>query len=178
MERKRFLILCEGETEERYFQGMRTRGGPVLEVINPKVDHLSVIVEAERRRRIDDYDETDQVWCVLDTELDSKLAERMRAKAGTMVRLALSTPCFDFWLLLHREDHRAPFQAAGEVEKTLKSVLPGWSKGSTRFADFKDGVDDACRRAKAIDSEGSDYMRNPSTSVWRLVESIRGSVGE
>ncbi|MFF4416452.1 RloB family protein [Streptosporangium sp. NPDC001559] len=171
-ERKRLLILCEGETEERYFLGMRTRGGPVLEVVNPRVDHLNVVVEAQRRWRVDGYDDGDEVWCVLDTELDRRLAEQMQAKARGNVRLALSTPCFDYWLLLHHKDHRAPFQAAGEVERVLKVVLPGWSKGSTRFADFKDGVGDACWRAKAIGSEGEDHMRNPSTSVWRLVESI------
>ncbi|GII91814.1 RloB family protein [Sinosporangium siamense] len=130
---------------------------------------------ANRRRNLDDYDESDEVWCVLDTELDSNLTGRMLAKAGGKVRLALSTPCFDFWLLLHHKDHRAPFQAAGDAEKALKCVLPGWSKGNTRFADFRDGVDDACRRAKAADPEGENHMRNPSTSVWRLVESIQAS---
>ncbi|GAA0378218.1 hypothetical protein Acor_44280 [Acrocarpospora corrugata] len=173
VERKRFLILCEGETEERYFLGMRTRGGPVLDVVNPKIDHLGVIEEAQRRRRTDDYDDSDEVWCVLDTELEPKLTERMLAKAGINVRLALSTPCFDFWLLLHHKDHRAPFQAAGEVEKALKRVVPGWSKGGTRIADFVDGIDDACRRARAIEPEGKDHMRNPSTSVWKLVEFVR-----
>ncbi|WP_169988259.1 RloB family protein [Microbispora sp. H10836] len=176
-QKKRFLILCEGETEERYFQGMRTRGGPVLDVINPKVDHVNVVVEAHRRRCLDDYDDGDEVWCVLDTELDRGLADRILAKAGGTIRLALSTPCFDFWLLLHREDRRAPFQTAGDVEKALKRALPGWSKGSTKFADFRDGVDDACRRARAVASEKKDHMRNPSTSVWRLVEAIRGSAG-
>lgn len=183
VERKRFLILCEGETEERYFLGMRTRGGPVLEVVNPKVDHLNVIVEAQRRWRIDDYDDSgddgDEVWCVLDTELDRELAGQILVKAKGKVQLALSTPCFDYWLLLHHKDHRAPFQAAGEVEKALKSALPGWSKGTTRFTDFKDGVGDACQRAKAVDSDGGSHLRNPSTSVWKLVESIaRKSPGE
>lgn len=178
LERKRFLILCEGETEEAYFVGMRTRGGPVLEVANPKVDHLRIIEEAKRRQLVDDYDDEDQIWCVLDTELDSRLAEAMLAKAGPKVQLALSTPCFDFWLLLHHKDHRAPFQTAGHVEKALKSAVRGWTKGSTRFGDFQDGIEVACQRAKAIDSDGNDHMRNPSSSVWKLVESIRASAGE
>ncbi|MDF5756885.1 RloB family protein [Spongiactinospora sp. TRM90649] len=101
LERKRFLIVCEGETERGYFVGMRTRGGPVLDVINPKVDHLGVVAEAKRRLRIDDYDEDDEVWCILDTELDPKLTEALLVKAGSEVELALSTPCFEFWLLLH-----------------------------------------------------------------------------
>ncbi|GIH68129.1 hypothetical protein Mth01_03820 [Sphaerimonospora thailandensis] len=147
----------------------------MLDVVNPEVDHLSVIDEAQRRWRVDDYDDGDEVWCVLDTELDRDLAERMLSTAGGEVQLGLSTPCFDFWLLLHHKEHRAPFQSAREVEKAVKCALPGWSKGSTRFADFEAGVDDACRRARAIDPKGNDHMRNPSTSVWRLVESIRES---
>lgn len=177
LERKRFLILCEGETEYSYFVGMRERGGPVLDVVNPKVDHLSVIEEAKRRQFLDDYDDDDQIWCVLDTELDPSLAEAMLARAGSKIQLALSTPCFDLWLLLHHKDHRAPFQTAKQVEKAVKSAVQGWSKGSTQFRDFQDGVEEACRRAKAIDPDGKDHMRNPSSSVWKLVESIRVSVG-
>lgn len=175
VERKRFLILCEGDTEEKYFLGMRIRGGPVLDVVNPRTRHLQVIDEAWRRRNIDDWDEEDEIWCVLDTELDRKLTLAMLEKAGDEIRLALSTPCFEFWLLLHHKDHRAPFQTAKEVEKAVKCVVPGWTKGSTRFADFREGVADACRRAKAIERAGEDPMPNPSTSVWRLVEAIRGS---
>ncbi|SDG34264.1 RloB-like protein [Sinosporangium album] len=119
---------------------------------------------------------TVQIWCVLDTELDHGLAERMLAEADGKVMLALSTPCFDFWLLLHREDHRAPFQTAGGAERASKRVMPTWSKGGTKFADFQDGVGDACRRARAADPEGKNYMRNPSTSVWRLMQSIREPV--
>ncbi|MEO3801179.1 RloB family protein [Nonomuraea sp. B1E8] len=171
-ERKRFLIFCEGETEEGYFLGMRLRGGPVLEIVNPRADHVRVIAEAHRRRCSDDFDDGDEVWCVLDTELDSGLVKRMQAEAGSQVRLALSTPCFDFWLLLHHKDHRAPFQTASEAEKALKSVVPGWSKGGTRYADFKAGVADACRRARALDPEAEDQLRNPSTAVWKLVQAI------
>lgn len=147
----------------------------MLDVVTPRCRHLQVIDEARRRWNTDDYDEDDEVWCVLDTELDRKLTLAMLEKAGEDIQLALSTPCFDYWLLLHHKDHRAPFQSAKEVEKALKCVVPGWSKGGTRFADFKDGVADACRRAKAIDSVGKDPLVNPSTSVWRLVEAIRGS---
>src|SRR5690606_32587786 len=77
IERKRFLILCEGDTEERYFLGMRVRGGPVLDVVTPRCRHLQVIDEARRRWNTDDYDEDDEVWCVLDTELDRKLTLAM-----------------------------------------------------------------------------------------------------
>ncbi|GAB2813346.1 hypothetical protein GCM10022221_08830 [Actinocorallia aurea] len=146
-ERPRYLVIGEGLTEVGYFKGLRRRGLH-LEVIELNGrDHVG-IVKAAGARRSDDYD---AIWCVLDTELDPELTSRMldAAEAGG-VRLALSAPCFDFWLLLHHVDHRRPFQHAGEVEKELKRLLPGWTKGRTSFQDFAAGLCAARQRARQL----------------------------
>jgi hypothetical protein len=52
-----------------------------------------------------DSHEYEGVWCVLDTELDPELATSLVQEAkGGGVHVALSTPCFEVWLILH---HRA-----------------------------------------------------------------------
>lgn len=111
------------------------------------------------------------MWCVLDTELDPELTERLaqEAKQGG-VQLALSTPCFEVWLILHHTVWRRSFQSADEARKELERLLPGWRKAGTSFDDFRDGVASACGRARDLDPSGEDHMKNPSTSVWKLVE--------
>jgi hypothetical protein len=129
------------------------------------------VVRQAIARQSDDYD---AVWCVLDTELERELTECLVREAGQGgVQLALSTPCFEVWLILHREDWTAPFQTADKAKKALQRQLPAWAEGTTRFADFRDGLEDACRRAQALDPRGEDHMKNPSTSVWKLVAQLR-----
>ncbi|MER5419608.1 RloB family protein [Streptosporangium roseum] len=174
-ERSSFLILCEGKTEKGYFSGMRSRRGPQIDVDIAKGDHVSAVREAVSRVS----DEYDEIWCVLDTELNATLATAMRREARKgdgRVRLGLSTPCFEFWLILHHADWAKPFQSADAAKKKLKNVLPSWNEGNTRFADFADGVDGACERAQKLAPGGEDEEgapKNPSTGVWQLVESIQ-----
>lgn len=42
------------------------------------------------------------------------------------------------------------------------------------FGRFAGGVVEAVRRAKRLDATSVDWQKNPSTSVWRLVEQIVG----
>lgn len=168
-ERLSFLLLCEGKTEKDYFTGMRTRRGPQLAVDAPQRDHLGLVREAGRRRS----DEYDEVWCVLDTELNVHLVhELIREAQSSEIYLALSSPSFEFWLILHAKDYSRPFLSAREAERELKAIRPGWSKAATKFEDFEDGVNDACKRARRL-HDGDGLPPNPSSAVWRLVEAIR-----
>lgn len=168
-ERRSLLILCEGKTEKQYFTGMRTGRGPQLAIVAPACDHVALIGEAKRRRG----DEYDEIWVVLDTELDDRLVnEVLREVQSSDISLAFSSPSFEFWLILHSKDYRRPFQSAKEAERELKSLRPGWSKATTRFEDFAGGVEDACGRARSL-HDGDGFPPNPSSAVWRLVEKIR-----
>ncbi|GAA0583268.1 RloB family protein [Actinomadura livida] len=169
-ERISFLLLCEGKTEKNYFTGMRARRGVQLAVDAPKRDHLSIVREAGGRRS----DEYDEIWCVLDTELDERLVRDLVQEARrSEVKLALTSPSFEFWLILHTREHNRPFQSARAAEKELKAIRPNWSKAATKFEDFEDGLDDACDRARKLHN-GEGLPPNPSSAVWRLVEAIRG----
>ncbi|MEU9887775.1 RloB family protein [Sphaerisporangium sp. NPDC051011] len=98
------------------------------------------------------------------------------AKRGP-VDLGLSTPCFELWLILHHADCARPFQSTEDAKRKLREVLPSWSESNTRFADFSDGTEAACQRARKLDPDGEQPLKNPSTGVWRLVESLRGRSG-
>ncbi|MDX6738549.1 RloB family protein [Actinocorallia sp. A-T 12471] len=172
-EKDRFLVIGEGPTEVGYLTGLKRRG-IVLEVRHyGDLDHRSVVARAVRLKQ--GPDEYDAVWCVLDTELDREMTREMLAMAAAGdVRLALSAPCFDFWLLLHQVDHRRIFQSAGEVERKLKSLMPTWDKGNTKFRDFQDGLPKAMDRARVLDP-GPGHGGKLFSEVWRLVEFLGAS---
>ncbi|MGI5267654.1 RloB family protein [Nonomuraea sp. CA-218870] len=166
-ERASYLILCEGKTERDYFTGMRTRRGPHINVELPGSDHMS-IARAAANRNSDEYS---SVWCVLDTELDSMTTAKVLAVIQqSSANACLSTPSFEAWLIMHHEDCLRPFQSADEAKRKLKTIVPSWSEGGTRFSDFSHGVQDAMRRARKIDSSGESVLKNPSSNVWRLVD--------
>lgn len=171
-ERSSFLILCEGRTEKGYFSGMRSRNGPQIDVDEPGGDHLSIVRSAAKRIS----DEYDAVWCVLDTELDSGLAKAIIEEAARHdVQVALSVPCFELWLILHKRKWSKPFQSAEAAKRELKKIFPTWREGATAFSDFEAGLDNACSRARELDPTGQDYDKNPSSAAWRVVEAIRGN---
>ncbi|MCD0447847.1 RloB family protein [Actinocorallia sp. API 0066] len=154
-------------TERLYFSGFKRRGLQ-LEVINLEVDHRKVVEKAAERRRTDDYD---TVWCVLDTELDPRMTQDLaKAAQDGDVRLVLSAPSFDFWLILHKNpEHRRPFGSAEAAKRELKRLVPGWEPGCTHFADFSDGLDGARKHAALIDP-GPKHENHLFTEAWRLVD--------
>jgi hypothetical protein len=49
----------------------------------------------------------DEVWCVFDVDEHPKLAEARDQANANGIQLAVSNPCFELWLLLHFQEHRA-----------------------------------------------------------------------
>jgi len=114
----------------------------------------------------------DEVWCVVDVDefdLDKAAATARRLR----IELAISNPCFEFWLLLHFEACSASMTCYGDVAKRLVKHVPAFDKSALRFADYENGVEAAVLRAKKQNGEpGGEHGRNPSTGVWVLVERI------
>lgn len=167
-EREVHLVVCEGETEKRYFETMRSHPGVRLHTIHPKrAKHPQrrTVVDSALAQSSDEYT---GVWAVFDTDGEDVTVLVAEARRGG-VECAASTPTFETWLLLHLRDHRAAIVSGTKGEKLLQSLLPAWSKGrGTRFDDFAHGLDDACARAEALRPTG-----DPSTGVHRLIRAIR-----
>lgn len=176
--RPRLLVVCGADkTESAYLSGLRDQQGvrsvDVRIVERPKSPDQVV----EYARDHCDYRDFDETWCVVDVdhyETDGQkitAASAVAAKAG--IRLAVSNPCFEYWLLLHHAYTDAPFPRCDAVESRLCGYMPSYNKTALQFSDFADGVDEAITRAKRRDPSGTAYKLNPSSGVWVLVESLR-----
>lgn len=169
-QRRTVLIVTNGtRTEVDYFEALRTEVWVTAHKVKVKFekgDPVAVVLRAAVIRDDDEYDET---WAVCDVdEFEIKPAQE-----GARVRkvdLALSVPCFEVWLILHLANGCPGFNNATQVGAHLKRLMPSWDKKTLRFSDFRDGVLDAAIRARRL---GEPPEANPSTAVWRLIESLR-----
>lgn len=167
--RRTVLIVTNGErTEVDYFTALRAEPWVTANKVTVKLkkgDPLAVVLRAASIRDDDEYDEA---WAVCDAD-EFKIGTAVDTAHDHAVELVLSAPCFEVWLILHYKDGCPAFDNATQVGTHLKKIVPDWDKATLNFGVFRDGVDRAVTNAKRLD----DPPANPSTAVWRLVESLR-----
>lgn len=181
------LVVCEGKVTERdYIDGFRLAHGANtvrVQVVSPGGDPQVLVERAiglrddaarTAKRAGDENLKYDEVWCVFDVDTHERLdAARRTAQTGG-VKVALSNPCFELWLLLHLSE-RSAHVTAEQVYRLLRKHLPRYDK-HLRFDDVAPGYTDAVRRAEHLDRRHAELGQpegNPSTGMHRLTERIR-----
>lgn len=174
---RRVLVVCGAErTEVAYLKGLRDHlktPAVNIRVIERAAAPDQVVEYARDHCGREDFDET---WCVVDVDHFEREGGRVSAarqlaeKCG--IRVAVSNPCFEYWLLLHHEETSAPFSRCDGVVVRIRRHVRSYDKTRLRFADFADGVEDAVVRARRREPTGEDSAVNPSTGVWRLVSTM------
>ncbi|SEP17071.1 RloB family protein [Amycolatopsis saalfeldensis] len=170
-ERRSLLVVCGAlATEPAYFEGLkRDRRNPAVTIkIKARPTDPETVVNFAAGLRDRAAGTHDEVWCVVDVdEFDVSRALVQARRRG--VNLAVSNPCFEYWLLLHFETCAAPMTRYREVERRLRRHLPEYRKSGLRFEDFAGGVDAAVNRAG---SSPAGHEINPSTQVGALVSKM------
>ena len=102
---------------------------------------------------------------------------RAKAKAKGL-ELAISTKCFEYWVLLHFERSATPTADCDKVVSSLrKKHLPQYEKGTCEFHEIVKRVHDARNRAEKLRKPGINQgllpeNQNPCTEVYRLINAI------
>lgn len=166
--RPRILVVCGGvRTEVGYLEGIRDSIPGRSVDINLRARAKSPQQVVDWAVKLSATGDFDQAWCVFDVdEFDLEEANRRASRHG--VRLAVSDPCFELWLLLHFESHAAYVEDCKAAAMCLTKHIPDYDKTRLRFKDYEAGVGDAIERARKLPDEG-----NPSTGMWRLAMRIR-----
>ena len=191
-QKERILIVCEGEkTEPSYFKLFRLSTA-VIKAIGEGKNTISLVEQTRQIALKEDYD---QVWCVFDKDdFPAKNFNNAIYKAESYgYQVAYSNQAFEYWLILHFEDHQGGAMDRNEYCKKLNDYLINFntqydcdrkeitedifeilnakvsSKGTTR-------QELAIKRAKR-NMEFLDNM-NPaneesSTKVYKLVEELK-----
>lgn len=166
------LIVTNGKsTEIDYFEALRQEPWITAHKVRTKFERGAPDAIVPRAARIRDESAYDEAWVVCDVdEFDVRTA--VSAASTCDVCLALSVPSFEVWLILHLLEGCPGFNDATQAGVHLRKLLNSWSKTSLRYSDFSGGVFRAAARARRL-AEPPDA--NPSTAVWRLIESLRAA---
>ncbi len=195
-----FLIVTEGlVTEPVYFELLRNdlqlagvrvqiqpgRDSDPRHVIQSAADTARAQSRRAKRGQLGAAEPAtfDQVWAVIDTDVAVRTGQWAAVEVlakKLKVKLAHSTPCFEFWLLLHlgyttRADlldgqsaKRAWREAAGASPDTaaeMSRIFPKWPEAVRHAEKVRDHHTAA----------GTQLPANPSTEVCALVRALDAS---
>lgn len=127
----------------------------------------------------------DQVWAVIDTDVavrENIWLDVAELAKGLGVKLAHSTPCFEYWLILHHErTTRGDLNDGDAAKSALKHLLSrdySTNRETAREAigGFIEGWPDATKNAEWVNhyhtDAGTPDPANPSTNVCSLVRAL------
>ena len=185
--KKIILIVCEGETEKKYFNTFRTR----YRNNNIKI-HTDFILQNDsinlikftktKRSLVKDFDanEKDCAWCVFDVDNNTdKVLKKVNdfAKKAN-IEIALSNPCIELWFLLHYKEVHSQISVQDILSK-LKEFIPNYKKGKIDYTILSKNTQKAISNAKKLNETHEKNQidlittkSNPSTQVFKLIESI------
>ena len=192
IEKPTILIVCEGEnTEPSYFSQFRLSSA----IIKPIGEGFNTISLVERTKVLSKDKNFEQVWCVFDKD-DFEINDFNNAIAlaeSNNFKVAYSNQAFEYWILLHFNDHQGGGMHRNDYNKKINSHLKEFavtydgdaSKIITEeIFELLEGNDEKTkkiRRTLAIERAKKIYNKldhsNPaneesSTTVYKLVEEI------
>jgi len=186
------LIVCEGEkTEPNYLNGFRVAyrlSSANIKIVHPDAtDPMSIVSFAEAELAHEGYD---RVYCVFDRNGHANYEAALQRAYGSQygksgrLRIAVSVPCFEVWLLLHFRYTAAPFAGSGRLSacdrvlRELEKHLPGYRKGyHGTFNALASRLDDAIANAARLEAQNEkSHTSNPATGMHRMINHLRDSL--
>ncbi len=134
-------------------------------------------VNASRRRGRRDGPDFDEIWCVFDIDEHPSIPQAISEARESGIGTAVSSPCFELWLVLHVQDQNAHIERR-DVQRLARDLdlVDGKAICTGAKELLLDNMSAAVDRARYLDDrhegDGSPPETNPSTGVWRLVVSI------
>ena len=105
LEKPLILIVCEGQnTEKSYFDQFRLTSAQLV-TLGKGYNTISLVNEALRLSQLKTYE---QVWCVFDKDdfTANDFNTAITIAAANNFGVAYSNQAFEYWLILHFEDHQ------------------------------------------------------------------------
>jgi hypothetical protein len=181
-----FVIAIEGtKTEDLYFEKFNCRKVKVdiLPTLKGHSTPESVLERLRKYKSENDIGEDDECWLVVDVDdrSEEKLKKVFSDAIEEQFQIAISNPCFEFWLFLHRFKADELPMHIRQVEvvnrpKTMKHILDEtkYSYRSIPYGDFLIDVDKAIQEAEKHRKYSRDIIPQfPSTDLYKVVKSLR-----
>ncbi|HSI86981.1 MAG: RloB family protein [Candidatus Methylacidiphilales bacterium] len=205
---KSILIVTEGQiTEPSYFRHIAKHWNlhPHVASIEPggegiplnlvrkakKIQKERIKKEKSNQLPYNQIAKFDETWIVFDTEhaaRQNRLEDGVEEAKRCDFKIAHSTPCFEFWLVLHYALRAPPMETCDEACRLFEEVAQlngnSYSKANgaaqeliTRLMPLTtEAVKNACRQTQQQRHE--DFPPNPSTAVHLLLASMHDTLPE
>lgn len=192
IEKPLILIVCEGKnTEPSYFRQFKLTSA----TIKPVGEGYNTISLVNRAMQLALEKKYDQVWCVFDKDdfPENDFNDAITIASANGFGVAYSNQSFEYWLILHFDDHQGAGMNRKLYNKKINSLLKPFkiiyegndSKIITDdFFELLDGIDENTgkeRKTLAIERAKRNFtffdQTNPareesSSTVFRLVEEL------
>lgn len=181
------LIVCEGETEQEYFDAARihyklSTAEVVVAENNVGPAPISVVQCAERKCA--ERGGYDKVYCVMDRDGHESF-DRARVAIKTLagrarkplpIEEAVSIPCFEVWVFLHFERADPPFTCCNEVIQQIRNKhMENYEKADTAVVQqLMQRMDVAVANAEWLEARAANNNHNPFTSVHKVLRYLAG----
>lgn len=169
--RKIALVICEGETEVRYINLLKTWYKSPIRIVSHIEGTKITPSLVEKRTKELKISQWDKVHTFLMYDMDVQaINEKLKKCKAEML---LSNPCFEIWLLLHSKDQKSAIDTATLIKELKKSAAVWKNYSKSAFTDtqksfLRSNTDVAAARAKALHD-----FQNPSTGIYKLLEMLK-----
>jgi len=199
-----FLIVTEGTvTEPVYFKLlldhlelstvkvilMPSRRSDPMHVIEMAVNEVKELARRDKKGELSvtEVAKYDQVWAVIDTDVAVGTGvwnEVVGFAKKNKVKLAYSTPCIEFWFLLHLKFTTAQIQDGAAAKSLLNKELSqpystNEKEAQKAISQFFPSWPDAVTRSEKVreshQSANTPEPANPSTDVDLLVRALNNA---
>lgn len=147
------LIVCEGvNTEPSYFRWYQSLVAALdLEIIGVGKGLMAVVDCAIVLAKAKEYD---VVWCVFDREHPkdvraTQFDKAIQAAKNSGFEIAYSNQAFEYWLLLHFNDHQGGRMNKEVCCQNFNALLQKYSDGKIHYD---------CKKSKLISKELFDFL--------------------
>lgn len=197
---KIIVLAYEGNnTEPQYFEAIKEHNRfnddliYLVSLRRSKTDTNSAprhVFNKLKRESKDEYNfaSSDELWMIIDRDRWPNIQQIFTfCQDEGNFYLALSNPCFEFWLLLHLKDikdftenelklifrNRKVSSKKTYLKQLIGKLLPdGYNESKIKPERFLPAVDDAIYRAKTLDDISEDYPTKLGSHVYKLVDKL------
>lgn len=180
-------VLTEGrKTEPQYIKIWSRKYRNVVRIDIDKKDTglaaASLLEQAreykrQSRRTNPDFD---SIWIIFDVDEnpDNTMSNVIQEARDSGIEIAISNPCFELWLVLHRQDQTRHIERdkIQKEAKRLNMINDRKHIVSDAHQTLLEQYDEARNRAKQLEAmhrgNGSRLWENPSSQVWKFVDHL------
>jgi RloB-like protein len=188
---KRFLIVCEDtKSAKNYFDAFIRNfriGSASVRITSSggNTQPIQVVQEAiSLKKQAEKYSDAtlpfDEIWCVIDGDYGNKIENARNSANSNGVKLAITTMCFEHWILLHFEkNNKSSHDCNDKVKDLKKRFVPDYEKGTYDYKEIVKDARKASKHAKQLRNQ-EEWPRpenqNPCSELYLLVDELLKNV--